>query len=44
MCRENFAPPVVKINLDEAAEQRWTPLQQLFDKDFLQKAASQVIE
>ncbi|XP_062874119.1 N-acylethanolamine-hydrolyzing acid amidase-like [Trichomycterus rosablanca] len=44
VCRGNVTPPVVKINLDEAAEQRWSPLKQLFDRDFLHKAANQVID
>ncbi|KAL7836680.1 hypothetical protein AOLI_G00279640 [Acnodon oligacanthus] len=39
-----FSPPVVNISLDVPAEQRWEPLLKIFDKDFLRKAAAEVID
>lgn len=44
VCGANFSPPVVNISLDQTPELRWSPLKDLFSKDFLQKAAAQVIE
>ncbi|XP_072520996.1 N-acylethanolamine-hydrolyzing acid amidase-like [Salminus brasiliensis] len=44
VCGGSFSPPVVKISLDEPAEQRWAPLLKIFGKDFLQKAAADVID
>ncbi|XP_026994212.1 N-acylethanolamine-hydrolyzing acid amidase isoform X2 [Tachysurus fulvidraco] len=44
VCDANFPPPVVNISLDEAPEVRWWPLKNLYSKDFLQKAAAQVID
>ncbi|KAF4074456.1 hypothetical protein AMELA_G00239630 [Ameiurus melas] len=44
VCGANFSPPVVNISLDQTPELRWSPLKDLFSKDFLQKAAAQVID
>ncbi|KAK1792296.1 hypothetical protein P4O66_012250 [Electrophorus voltai] len=44
VCAANFSPPVVKISLDDPAEKRWEPLLKLFDKEFLKKAAAEVID
>ncbi|XP_041835583.1 N-acylethanolamine-hydrolyzing acid amidase-like [Melanotaenia boesemani] len=43
-CRPQFAPPTVKISLDDSPEVRWTPLLQVFDADYLNKAAATVID
>ncbi|TSM85972.1 Solute carrier family 13 member 2 [Bagarius yarrelli] len=43
-CDSNFSPPVVNISLDQAPEMRWWPLKDLYSKDFLQKAAAQIID
>ncbi|XP_073717268.1 N-acylethanolamine-hydrolyzing acid amidase-like [Misgurnus anguillicaudatus] len=40
----SFPPPVVNISLDVPADQRWAPLKNLYDVDFLKKAAAQVID
>ncbi|XP_043096683.1 N-acylethanolamine-hydrolyzing acid amidase-like [Puntigrus tetrazona] len=40
----DLSPPVVNISLDEPAFQRWAPLKNLYDIDFLRKAASEVID
>uniref|UniRef100_A0A8C0Y6S8 N-acylethanolamine-hydrolyzing acid amidase n=1 Tax=Cyprinus carpio carpio TaxID=630221 RepID=A0A8C0Y6S8_CYPCA len=40
----DFSPPEVNISLDAPAFQRWAPLKNLYDIDFLRKAASQVID
>lgn len=40
----DFAPPTVNISLDEDPEVRWAPLLKVFDVEFLQKAAANVIE
>ncbi|KAA0716304.1 N-acylethanolamine-hydrolyzing acid amidase [Triplophysa tibetana] len=48
MCQQHeetdFSPPVVNISLDVPADQRWAPLKNLFDINFLREAASEVIE
>lgn len=44
VCGGSFSPPLVNISLDEPAEQRWAPLMKIFDKDFLKKAAAEVID
>ncbi|KAM9446257.1 N-acylethanolamine-hydrolyzing acid amidase-like [Clarias gariepinus] len=44
VCAANFSPPLVNISLDRAPEIRWLPLKDLYSKDFLQKAAAQVID
>ncbi|KAI5088263.1 N-acylsphingosine amidohydrolase 1 precursor, partial [Silurus meridionalis] len=44
VCTANFSPPLVSINLDQAPELRWSPLKDVFSKDFLQKAAAEVID
>uniref|UniRef100_A0A8B9JGP7 N-acylethanolamine acid amidase n=1 Tax=Astyanax mexicanus TaxID=7994 RepID=A0A8B9JGP7_ASTMX len=44
VCGGSFTPPAVNISLDEPAEQRWAPLLKIFDKDFLKKAAAEVID
>ncbi|XP_060763013.1 N-acylethanolamine-hydrolyzing acid amidase-like [Neoarius graeffei] len=44
VCGANFSPPVVNISLDQAPEIRWLPLKKFFSRDFLQKAAAQVID
>ncbi|XP_051537150.1 N-acylethanolamine-hydrolyzing acid amidase-like isoform X1 [Myxocyprinus asiaticus] len=40
----DLSPPVVNISLDVPANQRWAPLKNLFDINFLRKAASEVID
>lgn len=42
--RADFSPPVVNISLDVPAEQRWAPLKNLYDINFLREAASEVID
>lgn len=42
--RSEVAPPTVNISLDEHPEVRWAPLTKVFDVDYLQKAAAEVIE
>nr|XP_046240676.1 N-acylethanolamine-hydrolyzing acid amidase-like [Scatophagus argus] len=44
LCRAEFTPPTLNINLDEAPEKRWLPLVKVFDVDFLRKAAAEVID
>ncbi|XP_076853928.1 N-acylethanolamine-hydrolyzing acid amidase-like [Brachyhypopomus gauderio] len=44
VCAANVSPPVVKISLDDPAEKRWEPLIHVFDKDFLRRAAAEVID
>ncbi|XP_066510206.1 N-acylethanolamine-hydrolyzing acid amidase-like isoform X2 [Hoplias malabaricus] len=44
LCGSSFSPPVVNISLDDPAELRWAPLVKIFDKDFLRKAAAEVID
>lgn len=43
-CRAQFAPPTVNISLDEDPEVRWAPLTKVFDVEYLNKAAAEVIE
>ncbi len=43
-CRAEFAPPTVNISLDDDPEVRWAPLTKVFDVEFLNKAAAEVIE
>lgn len=38
------APLTLNINLDVQPEERWSPLGQVFDPDYLEKAAAQIIE
>lgn len=38
------APPTVNIDLDAAPEERWSPLLKVFNPDYLEKAAAQIIE
>ncbi|ROL42511.1 Serine/threonine-protein phosphatase with EF-hands 2 [Anabarilius grahami] len=40
----DFSPPVVNISLDVPAFQRWAPLKNIYDINFLRKAASEVID
>ncbi|XP_037640382.1 N-acylethanolamine-hydrolyzing acid amidase-like [Sebastes umbrosus] len=42
--RSEVAPPTVNISLDEHPEVRWAPLTKVFDVDYLQKAAAEVID
>lgn len=43
-CRGEFAPPTVNISLDDHPEVRWMPLATVFDIDYVNKAAAEVIE
>lgn len=43
-CRAQFAPPTVNISLDEDPAVRWMPLAKVFDIDYVNKAAVEVIE
>ncbi|KAM8757476.1 N-acylethanolamine-hydrolyzing acid amidase-like [Acanthopagrus schlegelii] len=43
-CRAQFAPPTVNISLDEDPEVRWAPLTKVFDVEYLNKAAAEVID
>ncbi|XP_071385609.1 N-acylethanolamine-hydrolyzing acid amidase-like [Centroberyx affinis] len=43
-CGANVAAPVVNISLDEAPELRWAPLLKVFDINYLEKAAAEVID
>lgn len=43
-CRADFPPPTVNISLDEDPEVRWAPLTKVFDVDYLNKAAAEVID
>lgn len=38
------APPTLNINLDAPPDERWSPLGQVFDPDYLEKAVAQIIE
>lgn len=42
--KADFSPPVVNISLDVPADERWAPLKNLYDVNFLREAASEVIE
>lgn len=44
LCQAEFAPPTVNISLDVDPEVRWMPLLEVFDVDYLKKAAAEVIE
>ncbi|XP_068598861.1 N-acylethanolamine-hydrolyzing acid amidase-like [Brachionichthys hirsutus] len=44
LCRAEFGPPTVTVSLDEAPELRWKPLAQVFDVEFLRKAAADIID
>ncbi|XP_063329266.1 N-acylethanolamine-hydrolyzing acid amidase-like [Pelmatolapia mariae] len=43
-CRAQFAPPTVNISLDEDPAVRWMPLAKVFDVDYVNKAAAEVID
>lgn len=43
-CRAEFAPPTLNISLDDDPEVRWAPLTKVFDVDFLNKAAAEIID
>ncbi|XP_006784890.1 N-acylethanolamine-hydrolyzing acid amidase-like [Neolamprologus brichardi] len=43
-CRAQFAPPTVNISLDEDPAVRWMPLAKVFDIDYVNKAAVEVID
>ncbi|XP_068170526.1 N-acylethanolamine-hydrolyzing acid amidase-like [Antennarius striatus] len=43
-CQADFAPPTVNVSLDEDPELRWKPLAQVFDVEFLKKAAADIID
>uniref|UniRef100_A0A3Q3FXX6 N-acylethanolamine-hydrolyzing acid amidase n=1 Tax=Labrus bergylta TaxID=56723 RepID=A0A3Q3FXX6_9LABR len=43
-CRAEIAPPTLNISLDDDPEVRWVPLTEIFDADFLKKAAAEVID
>ncbi|CAG5984161.1 unnamed protein product [Menidia menidia] len=43
-CRAQRPPPTVNISLDEDPATRWKPLLQVFDVDYLNKAAAEVID
>ncbi|XP_008277445.1 N-acylethanolamine-hydrolyzing acid amidase [Stegastes partitus] len=43
-CPAEVSPPTININLDEDAEVRWKPLLDVFDLDYLRKAAAEVID
>ncbi|KAM7005593.1 N-acylethanolamine-hydrolyzing acid amidase-like [Tautogolabrus adspersus] len=43
-CRAEIAPPTLNISLDDDPEVRWAPLTEVFDADFLKKAAAEVID
>uniref|UniRef100_A0A4W6EL77 N-acylethanolamine-hydrolyzing acid amidase n=1 Tax=Lates calcarifer TaxID=8187 RepID=A0A4W6EL77_LATCA len=44
LCQAEFAPPTVNISLDVDPEVRWMPLLEVFDVDYLKKAAAEVID
>ncbi|KAM9362433.1 N-acylethanolamine-hydrolyzing acid amidase-like [Symphorus nematophorus] len=43
-CRAEFAPPTLNISLDDDPAVRWAPLTKVFDVDYLNKAAAEVID
>ncbi|XP_030585666.1 N-acylethanolamine-hydrolyzing acid amidase [Archocentrus centrarchus] len=43
-CRAEVAPPTVNISLDDDPEVRWMPLAKVFDIDYVNKAAAEVID
>uniref|UniRef100_UPI0037E75CC2 N-acylethanolamine-hydrolyzing acid amidase-like n=1 Tax=Semicossyphus pulcher TaxID=241346 RepID=UPI0037E75CC2 len=43
-CRAEIAPPTLNISLDEDPEVRWAPLIKVFDVDYLNKAAAEIID
>ncbi|CAJ1051293.1 N-acylethanolamine-hydrolyzing acid amidase-like [Xyrichtys novacula] len=43
-CQAEFGPPTLNISLDDVPEERWATLTKVFDADFLQKAAAEVID
>uniref|UniRef100_A0A3B4GFM9 N-acylethanolamine-hydrolyzing acid amidase n=1 Tax=Pundamilia nyererei TaxID=303518 RepID=A0A3B4GFM9_9CICH len=43
-CRAQFAPPTVNISLDDDPAVRWMPLAKVFDIDYVNKAAVEVID
>ncbi|XP_029358330.1 N-acylethanolamine-hydrolyzing acid amidase [Echeneis naucrates] len=44
LARAELSPPTLNISLDEAPELRWAPLLRVFDRDYLKKAAAEVID
>ncbi|KAM9859076.1 N-acylethanolamine-hydrolyzing acid amidase-like [Aulostomus maculatus] len=43
-CRADVNPPSLHINLDEDPELRWASLVKVFDKEYLKKAAAEIID
>ncbi|XP_047438546.1 N-acylethanolamine-hydrolyzing acid amidase-like [Mugil cephalus] len=44
LSRAELPPPSVNISLDAAPEERWRPLLEVFDIDYLNKAAAEIID
>nr|XP_061814105.1 N-acylethanolamine-hydrolyzing acid amidase-like [Nerophis lumbriciformis] len=44
LCSSDFAPPTININLDDDPQVRWMPIRNVFDADFLNRAARDVID
>ncbi|XP_069007776.1 N-acylethanolamine-hydrolyzing acid amidase-like [Embiotoca jacksoni] len=43
-CWAQFAPPAVNVSLDEDPEVRWAPLLKVFDVDYVNKLATEIID
>ncbi|XP_072238919.1 N-acylethanolamine-hydrolyzing acid amidase-like [Leuresthes tenuis] len=43
-CRAQLAPPTLNINLDDDPAVRWKPIVEVFDVDYIRKAAAAIID